>query len=551
MARRRIAMLLLVAGLCGCGAVGDATPRPTPEPMLAQPERTGELKADSWRAQAAAEARLRAAIRRARNSTTVAGALRYALLTERITPVAHARLVRDYEAARLVLQRLDGLRATELAAVLGTVDSLAADHLLTPTRLKPTFLILRRNTDFWSRAAVPATGERVSFGPAVFQYYPGRGMQLQPLASWGRVNWLARTCLENRGGNRVARHRATPCPVKELRRAVDGLLPLAAHRGDFLAWEHYFSWGGGTPPWISGMTQATAVSALARASRALGEPRWRSAAHSALGAFNAAPPLGVDGGDHFLMYSFAPTLRIFNGELQAVSGIGEMASLWRDRRALALFRRGEKGARATVAAADTGAWSLYSLAGREATLDYHRLIAEFLGDMCDRTDSRVYCDARLRFTRYEQEPTRIGVAPLRRLRARHATTVRFSLSKISDVKVQLWRERRLTLSRDFTLSHGPHELDWTPPSRGRFELRIEAQGPSGPIGVAARSFRILLPKPKPKPKRKPTDARKPDRSEPRPEPRGGEDRSEPRPEPRSGRAPNRGVGTNQTAGGSG
>ena len=226
------------------------------------------------------------------------------------------------------------------------------------------------------------------------------------------------------------------------------------------------------------MTQATAVSALARSAAALGEPRWRRAARRALGAFDAPPPLGVDGGDHFLMYSFAPDLRIFNGELQAVSGIGEMASLWSDRHAFALFRRGERGAREAVAAADTGAWSLYSLAGREATLDYHRLIAEFLGNMCARTDRRVYCDAHARFARYEQEPTRIGVAPLRRLHARRAASVRFSISKVSDVKVRLWREKRLTLSRDLTLPHGAHELDWTPPSRGRFSCGSRHRAPA-------------------------------------------------------------------------
>ena len=206
-----------------------------------------------------------------------------------------------------------------------------------------------------------------------------------------------------------------------------------------------------------------------------------------------------------------------------------MASLWQDRRASVLFGRGEKGARATVAAADTGAWSLYSLAGREASLDYHRLIAEFLGDMCARTERPVYCDAHLRFTRYEQEPTRIGVAPLRRLRARRATKVRFSLSKVSDVNVRVWRDRRLTLSRDLTLGHGPHEVDWTPPSRGRFKLRIEAQGPSGPIGIAARSFRVVLPKPKPKPA--PQHARERGRPGSRAEPR-RDGRSAPRAEPR-------------------
>ena len=516
MAWRRTATLLLVAGLCGCGAGSAPEPEPTPDPRPMRPE-TGAVKTATWRAAAAREARRQAAIRRAKASGTVAGALRYAWLTGRISPAAYRGYRSIHAQARVTLGRLEGLRAVELGTVLGTVDALAAEHMLTPSRLRPAMLVLRRNTDFWSRAAVPFAGHRVTFGrdAAVFQYYPGHGIQLQPLASWGKVNWLAGTCLRDRPLGR----RRSPCPVRKLRRAVDGLLALAARRGgSFPAWEHYFSWAGGTPPWISGMSQATAVSALARAARALDEPRWRRAAHAALGAFRAPPPVGVDGGDHFLMYSFAPGLRIFNGELQAVSGIGELASLHGDRRALALFRRGERGARATVAAADTGAWSLYSFAGRESTLGYHRLIDEFLGDMCDRTDRRVYCDAHVRFSRYEQEPTRIAIAPLRRLHARRATTVRFAISKMSTVKVRLWGEKGLRLSRDLSLPYGEHELDWTPPRRGRFKLRIEAQGPSGPVGVKARTFRVVLPKPKPKPKKPREKPGKQDRLTPPPEP---------------------------------
>ena len=516
MARRRTASLLLLAGLmAGCGATPEPAPRPAPPPPeILSTENQGALKAASWRAAADAEAErvrlLRLAIRRAKRSPTVTGALRYALLTRRLTPAEHARRTREYNAARAAVRRLDGARAAELGSVLGVVDQLAAAHLLEPSRLRATFLLLRRNTEFWTRAPFPAAGQRVSYGPAVFQYYPGRGMQLQPLASWGRLNWLARTCLRDRT---LARRRAA-CPVRELRTGVDTLLGLAAQRGDFLAWEHYFSWGGGTPPWISGMTQATAISALARASRALGEPRWRKAAHTALGAFEAPPPLGVDGGDHFLMYSFSPGLRIFNGELQAVSGVGELASLFEDRRALRLFRRAERGARAMVAASDTGAWSLYSYAGREATLGYHQLIEGFLGDMCDRTDRAAYCTAQRRFARYEREPTRIGIAPLERLRARRTTAVRFRISKISSVKVRLYDGKGLAFSRDMTLPYGTHQVGWTPPKRGRYRLRIEAQGPSGPVGVKARTFRVVLPKPKPKKK----ERRKEDQ---RPEP-GGE-----------------------------
>jgi D-glucuronyl C5-epimerase C-terminus len=486
-------VLLVLLAICagGCGATEPAPALPRHE--VRQPERDDVLKAATWRsaaaAEAAREARRQAAIRRARRSRTVHGALRLARLTRHLSPRGRRRYARDYEAARRAARRLTGARAAELATVVGVVDRLAAERRLTASRLRPAFLVLRRNTQFWTRAPMPPAGHRTTFGrdPAVFQYYPGRGIQLQPLASWGRANWMAGACVRS----------PRRCPAHKLRRTLDALLALGSSRGGFLAWEHFFDWGGGTAPWISGMSQATAISALARGSDALHRRRYRRAARRALGAFRTPPPAGVAAGDHYLMYSFAPSLRIFNGELQAVSGIGELAALG-DRGARRLFRRGERAVRRTVEAFDTGAWSLYSQAGRESTLDYHRLVGRFLGDMCERIGRRAYCSVHRRFARYEREPTRIGVAPLERLVAGRTTLVRFSLSKVSSVKVRVWGTRGLSLSDDLELPRGAHQLAWTPPARGRFRLRIEAQGPSGPLGVADRSIRIVLPKPKPK-----------------------------------------------------
>jgi hypothetical protein len=503
MARRHLALLLLVLGLAGCGAVAEPPPRPTPPPEVRLRENLGPLKAATWRAQEAAAAErarlLAIAIRKARRSTTVSGALGLAMLTGAISPATHSRLAGEYDDARAAAARLTGARSAELWSVIGEADALAADHMLGASRLAPVFLILRRNTQFWTHAPFPAASQRTTFGddPAVFQYYPGHGLQLQALASWGKANWLAGACLRYRTR---ARRRAA-CPVHELRHTVDRLLALAAHRGDFLAFEYYFTWGGGTPPWISGMAQGTAVSALARAARALDEPRWRRAAHRALGAFTTPPPVGVDGGDHFLMYSFAPTMRVFNGELQAVSGIGTLSSLYpRDTEAGRLFRRGERTARAMIPESDTGAWSLYSTAGEESTLGYHQLIETFLGDMCKQTLRRIYCAARDRFARYEREPTRIAIAPLRKLRAHRATTLRFAISKVSTVSVQVSGKRAATLARGWELPHGAHALVWTPPARGRYRVRITAQGPSGPLGVTTRKVNVVLPKPKPKKK---------------------------------------------------
>ena len=118
--------------------------------------------------------------------------------------------------------------------------------------------------------------------------------------------------------------------------------------------------------------------------------------------------------------------------------------------------------------------------------------------MCKQTLRRVYCAAHDRFARYEREPTRIGIAPLRKLRARHTATVRFSISKVSSVTVQVFDKHGLDLVRGLELPHGAHAIAWTPPARGRYRLRIAAQGPSGPLGVATRKIHVVLPKPKPK-----------------------------------------------------
>ena len=85
------------------------------------------------------------------------------------------------------------------------------------------FLNVRRNTRTWTTAPFPRTGERRTFGrsPAVFQYVPGRGMQLHQLATWGVVNARLRSCFRSPGA----------CPRKRLGRRLDALVRLAAPRG--------------------------------------------------------------------------------------------------------------------------------------------------------------------------------------------------------------------------------------------------------------------------------------------------------------------------------
>ncbi len=517
---RRIATVVVTAAVLataagGCG--GDDAPSLPPRADAPQ-ESVPALRPldydriDRVRREAEEAAWRRDQLRRLEGHRSVPAALRRALLRQDIGSERHAAYLAAYDGARKAVRRLDGPRRAEEAAVVGSVETLAASGRLVAGRMPAVFLNLRRNTRTWTTAPFPSSGERRTFGrsPAVFQYVPGRGMQLHQLATWGVVNARLRSCFRA----------PDSCPRKRLARRLDALVRLAAPRGGFLAWEYYYAYAQGSPPWISGMAQATAVQALSRGARVLDKERYRRVVRRALGAFTTAPPMGVAvpsaGGSRYVMYSFAPSLQILNGELQAINGLRDAAVYGRSALAARLVGAGDRAARATLGGFDTGAWSLYSSAGSESTLSYHQLTTRFLVDLCRRTDRTEYCDAATRFARYEREPPRIGIAPLRGLWARRAAPLRISLSKGSAVQVRVYGPRGVVLARDMHLERGRHDLSWVPPSRGRFDLRVRARGPEGRLGVSHRTVEVALPKPKPKPK--PERDAEPRKKAPKPEP---------------------------------
>ena len=157
------------------------------------------------------------------------------------------------------------------------------------------------------------------------------------------------------------------------------------------------------------MAQATGIQALARAAELLDEPRYLATARKALGAFETLPPAGVRtsgpaGGVHYLQYSFAPRLYIFNAFLQALIGLHDFGKLAGDERATELYREAEPEARKEVPLSDVGDWSRYSYAGAESTGDYHELLREFLQSMCTRRLGKLYCDYAARYRGYQVDP---------------------------------------------------------------------------------------------------------------------------------------------------
>ena len=321
--------------------------------------------------------------------------------------------------------RLRGTRQAELAAVLATMHQMAGERLITASRLPALFETLARNRQWWTTGPLLSYGQQVEFAGSqlVWEYYPGQGIELQELGSFGKADGL---------------YTAGRAHYAELRSLLAELVPLAAQRAGGLAWEYYFSFDGGSPPWTSAMSQGTALEALTRAYRAFHDTSYLTTAHRALPLFTAAPPAGVRiptaAGARYLQYTFAPGLSIINAFLQSLIGLYDYSRAHGgDPRAASLFAAGNAEAQAEVPHFDTGAWSLYQ-PGVEDDLSYHQLVTGFLEQMCSRTHAAAYCTAAQHFRSYLHTPAALTLLT-EHARMKQGFSVGFRLSKISHVGI--------------------------------------------------------------------------------------------------------------------
>jgi hypothetical protein len=306
---------------------------------------------------------------------TVYGALQALQRSGQLTAEAYGQDSATYTAALSATRRLSGTRRAELASVISNVQQLAAAGELISSRLPALMLTLEANTQWWSHEPLPGADQHVSVPGShlVWEYYPGQGIEIQWLATFGEANGYYDNGHEN----------------EELREVLEEAIPLATQRAGGIAWEYFFHFDGGSPPWTSGLSQGTALQALARAYSRLHEQALLTAAKQALGIFQAPPPQGVrvaqPAGTLYAEYTYAPTDRILNGFIQALNGLYEYAKLTGDPLGRELFEQGDAEARAITPSYDTGAWSKYDQYS-ESNLNYHELLAEFLHGLCQRTN---------------------------------------------------------------------------------------------------------------------------------------------------------------------
>ena len=449
---------------------GDHAERVSDPAVPKQSEIELGMPVGGWSARAAAPAR--SSSRRGRRA--VHAALRRELRRDRIQESQYRRWRTTYVRSVRTLRRLRGARAAQLRYVLVSVESLALRRRLGATRMPVAFLQLERNRRYWPRLPYPAPGDQVSFrrSEILFQYFPGQGLQLHPLSTFKKANHLHGFC----------ERREATCDPAALRLILDEMTALAVRRGrGFIAWEYLFGFGGGTPPWMSGMAQATGIQALGRAAQLLDAPEYAETARRALGAFDARPPSGVrttgpGGGVHYLQYSFAPRLYIFNAFLQSLIGLYDFDRVVGDERAKRLFDAAEPEAREEVPMSDVGDWSRYSYAGNESNRDYHELLREFLQSMCSRRLGALYCEYARRYRGYQVDPPEVLYEGPANATEDEPVALRFSLSKLSAVQVTVTRpDGRVVFDRLGTFRRGNGAFSWTPRGPSTFTVRVAAK----------------------------------------------------------------------------
>ena len=378
----------------------------------------------------------------------------------------------SFNAALATVKRLEGTRAAELGAVIENLHVITVRGLLTSSRLPALFLTLNRNRQWWTTGPLLSAGQRVEFSGSglVWEYYPGQGIELQVLGSFSSAQAQCAS--------------GEPKLYAQCSALLSELIPLAADRDGRLTWEYYFEFDGGLPPWISAMSQGTALQALADAYKALGNPWYLSIGNRALAAFTAPPPDGVavrtNLGARFVQYTFDPRHgdEVINAFLQALIGLHDYAQTSKNPLAAQLFAAGNAEAQAELPQFDTSAWSLYQ-PGLEDDLSYHELVTGFLQQLCAMTKAGVYCTTATHFQQYLKTPPVLKLLTAR-LKAHRTSSVYFEVSKISRVGITVLNGAKTLFLTSATFPYGRHAFTIPAlPTAGTYTIQLDATDLAG------------------------------------------------------------------------
>ena len=366
----------------------------------------------------------------------------------------------DYRAtaarARAALPRLPSSRYRNLAAVVHQVAGFWKGY--DGPRGRTLFDMLDFNVRWFSKHWDQKAGtDALDYSDGTwYRAFPGIGFQFHPLENVGKLN------------NYVTQKNAT-----RAEQLAQALLDRAVIRAGGLAWEYYFRFAGGRPPWISGMAQAVAAQALSRAGSLLADPTLTDAARR---VYTTIPLLTrrVQTGPWIRLYAFNNET-VLNAQLQTIASLQDYATQTGDQAASALASQLQAAAVGLLPRFDTGYWSLYSLGGVEAPLEYHKLVVRLLQTLSKRTKDAVLTSYAQRFAGDLKEPPVVkagpgpgAIYPDPADGYRDYARYTFWVSKRSTVRLVVDHA-----GKPFAVSRGWHSIVWSP---GRIEPGLYTPG---------------------------------------------------------------------------
>jgi hypothetical protein len=375
-------------------------------------------------------------------------AVRSGRLDHATAAAARAEILRAAHLARALPR---GRREHVLVA-LGQVA--AIDGRLTQPRAVAVFGQLRANDDYFAQHGAPRNHTDIT-GPdgIVYRYFTGLCFEFHPLANFSALNT-----------------HVSAKDASATQQLADALIARGVHpNGGGIGWEYYFRFEGGHPPWVSGMAQAVAAQAFARAA-ALVPDQSAALLREAKAAYGAIPgrlTTKTAAGPWIRLYSFH-TVPILNAQLQSVISLESYSQATGDSAAASLASQLKQAAVTMLPRFDTGYWSDYSLAGVPAPLSYHEFVVQLLRKLAPEDPS--FAAAANRFASYVEEPPafKLGNAPVGALR--------FWLSKPASVSITTAAGSATRLG----LGAGWHTLRWRQPKQaGAYGIKVTAVGPAG------------------------------------------------------------------------
>ena len=344
-----------------------------------------------------------------------------------------------------VLPNLPSSRYRNLAAVVHQVAGFWKGY--DAPRGRTLFGMLAFNTKwFASHWDQKAGTDLVDYSDGTwYRAFPGIGFQFHPLENFGKLNNFV-----------------TQKNTARAEQLAQALLERSVVRSGGLAWEYYFRFEGGPPPWISGMAQAVAAQALSRAGTLLADPTLTAASQR---VYKTVPSLtrAAPTGPWIRLYAFNNDT-VLNAQLQTIVSLQDYATQTGDQAATNLASQLQTAAVGLLPRFDTGYWSLYALGGAEAPLDYHKFVVRLLTTLSKRTQDPTLTTYAQRFSDDLREPPVVKAGPAPgaiypwpqdgyRDYARYV----FWVSKRSTVRLQIAHA-----GKPVVVSRGWHSILWSP-----------------------------------------------------------------------------------------